>query len=286
VVLPGAAIWASLDLVKHRQRERKEQRMTGRHVVRVAMWSGPRNISTAMMRSFENRRDCVVWDEPYYAAYLARTGLDHPMREEIVAAGITDPAEVARRLLDVPAEPDKPNASVFYQKHMTHHMLDGFGRDWIDRVANAFLIREPERVLASYDQKREGATLADIGFPFQLEIFERVADRLGKAPPVLLSNDVLADPRGMLGALCAAVSIPFDERMLAWPAGPRASDGVWASHWYNAVWQSTGFAGPDRKQVALSPALARVADAARPYFERLLAFRMAPPGGGRAPRDA
>ena len=254
--------------------------MTAGHdpISRIAMWSGPRNISTAMMRAFENRPDCVVWDEPFYAAELARSGRDHPMRDEVIAAGETDPARVVARLLAPLGDPDKPGATVFYQKHMTHHMLAGFDRSWIANVRNAFLIRDPVRVLASYTRAWSDVTLADIGYVQQSEIFDRVTDRLGHAPPVMESADVLADPRGMLTALCKALEIPFLEEMLLWPPGRRKSDGVWAPVWYAAVERSTGFAAPSPDAAApitLPPALQRIADAARPHYERLARFRLA-----------
>lgn len=240
--------------------------------VRVAMWSGPRNISTAMMRAFENRPDTAVSDEPFYAAYLAATGLDHPMRAEVLASQPTDWREVAETMAG--AAPG--GARIWYQKHMTHHMLPGFGLDWAGACRNAFLIRTPEAVLASYTVKRGEVTLDDIGFVQQRALFEREADRLGAAPPVIEGRDVLADPRGTLGKLCAALDLPFDEAMLAWPAGRRDSDGVWAPAWYDAVEASTGF-GPPRAEAGpndLSDDLRRIAQAARPHYERLVAFKL------------
>ncbi len=240
--------------------------------VRIAMWSGPRNISTAMMRSFENRPDTAVVDEPFYAVYLAATGSDHPMRDVVLRAQSTDWRAVAADLLG----PAPDGRRVFYQKHMTHHMLPEVGREWTAEVRNAFLIRAPEDVLVSYVQVRGAATLEEIGVPQQLELFEREADRLGQAPPVVDSHDVLANPRGVLNALCAALRIPFLESMLAWPAGRRASDGVWAPAWYAAVEKSTGFAAPRERARAeeLPDALRRMADAARPAYERLARFRL------------
>ena len=241
-----------------------------RDIVRIAMWSGPRNISTAMMRSFENRRDCVVLDEPFYAAELAATGRDHPMRDAVIAAGPIDPQAVVQRLLGPLGDKAKPDAHVYYQKHMTHHMIDAFPRGWIGAVGNAFLIREPERVLASYTKTWEHVSLDDIGLPQQIEIFDRVADAIGHAPPVIDTADLLADPEGQLSALCAAFGIVFSPEMLAWPPGRRASDGVWAPAWYAAVEASTGFGPADPRPLPkLEGALARIAERARPLYEKL-----------------
>ena len=238
--------------------------------IRIAMWSGPRNISTAMMRAFENRPDCAVMDEPFYAAYLAETGLDHPMREAVLAAQPRDWREVAEALAA-----DGP-APVIYQKHMTHHMLPAFGLDWAGACVNAFLIRDPAQVLASYVKKRAEVSLDDIGIVRQRELFDREADRLGRAPPVLEGVDVLADPRGALTRLSDALGIPFREEMLSWPAGRRASDGVWAPAWYDAVERSTGFAAPERAPAApLTDDLLKIADQARPHYEALARWKLA-----------
>ena len=236
----------------------------------IAMWSGPRNISTAMMYSFGNRADCQAWDEPFYAFSLKAFGNDHPLRDEIIAAYDTDWDVLVAKCTAVPEAPK----TVFYQKHMTHHMLDGFDRSWIRGLTNAFLIRAPERVLASYTEKWADVDLRAIGFIEQAEIFDMVADRTGAPPPVIDADDVLNNPRDVLGRLCAACGIPFDEAMLSWPKGPKSFDGNWASHWYNAVWQSTGFAKPARKTVVLNDDLRRIADAAQPIYEKLRAFKL------------
>ncbi|MBL8770888.1 MAG: hypothetical protein JNK30_05855 [Phenylobacterium sp.] len=239
--------------------------------IRIAMWSGPRNISTAMMRSFENRPDCQVVDEPFYAAYLARTGLDHPMRDEVLAAQPHDWRDVVTGL-------DALGGPLVYEKHMTHHMLPGFGLDWVAGRRSAFLIRDPAEVLASYVARRAEATLDDIGVVQQRALFDRVADTLGQAPPVVRGADILAHPPAMLCALCDALDIPFREQMLSWPAGRRASDGVWAPAWYDAVERSTAFEAPERREYpALPDHLARIADAARPHYEALAAHRLKPP---------
>lgn len=243
--------------------------------LRIAMWSGPRNISTAMMRAWENRPDAAVVDEPFYAAYLADTGLDHPGRDEIIASQPTDWREVVASLKG----PVPGGKAVLYQKHMTHHMLPGFGRDWLADVTNCFLVRRPDEVVASYAETRRAPTLDDLGFPQQAELFDRVADRLGHAPPVLDAADVLRDPAGMLTALCAAVGIGFDARMLSWPPGTRATDGVWAKHWYGAVERSTGFNPLRANSKPVPPMLQPLVEAAQPIYERLATHRLRPAPG-------
>lgn len=236
--------------------------------VRIAMWSGPRNISTALMRSFENRPDCTVVDEPFYAAFLAESGLQHPMRDEVLRSQPTDWRWVVQQLAAA-------TGPLIYEKHMAHHILPGFGLDWVQHCRNAFLIRDPAEVLASYVAKRAEVTLPDIGIVQQRAIFEREADRLGRAPPVLRGVDVTADPRRMLLRLCEALQIPFFDAMLQWPAGPRASDGVWAPAWYDAVWRSTGFSAPERQAYPPLPdRLRHIADAARPHYDALLAHHL------------
>lgn len=240
--------------------------------VRVAMWSGPRNISTAMMRAFENREDCAVSDEPFYAAYLAQSCLDHPMRAEVLASQPQDWREVAAAMAgDAPG-----GAPLWYQKHMAHHMLPGVGLDWTGACTNVFLIREPERVLASYTAKRTEVTLEDIGFVRQSEIFDFVADHTAETPIVIEAEQVLNDPEAVLRSLCHALGIGFSERMLRWPQGRRSSDGVWAPAWYDAVERSTEFARPRRSDDRndLADELKRIADAARPYYDRLARHRL------------
>jgi hypothetical protein len=243
--------------------------------VRIAMWSGPRNISSAMMRSFGARPDTVVTDEPFYAAFLALSGADHPLRAEVMASQPNDWREVVARLLG-PAPFDRP---IWYQKQMTHHMLGVIGREWLSRMSNAFLIREPQDVLASYRHIRAAETvaLADIGIVQQRELFEREAARLGRAPPVIEGADVLADPPGMLARLCAALAIPYTDSMLHWSAGRRDTDGVWAPAWYRSVERSTGFAPlePAAAGVAALPAnLMRLAEQARPHYEALAVHKL------------
>jgi hypothetical protein len=238
-------------------------------VRRIAMWSGPRNLSTALMRSFEHRGDTAVWDEPFYAAFLHASGIDHPLRAEVIAAYETDAHRVAAACLG----PAPQGARIFYQKHMTHHMLAGFPLDWIEGVTNAFLIRRPEAVVASYQVKRQRATLEDLGFVRQRALFEEIAARTGHRPPVIDADDIRRAPEATLRKLCTALAIPFDPAMPAWPAGPRPSDGLWAAYWYDAVHRSTGFTPPSPLP-ALDDAGRRLADAARPAYEALAVHKL------------
>ncbi len=237
--------------------------------MRIAMWSGPRNLSTAMMYAFAARGDCAVVDEPFYAAYLARTGLGHPMREEILASQPTDPGAVIRALTGpVPAK-----KAHYYQKHMAHHMVAGIPHAWMREVKNVFLIRHPARVVASYAKKREAPSLDDLGFRRQAELFAECR-AAGESPVVIDSADIRADPPRMLERLCAALGLEYTDRMLRWPAGGVAEDGVWAAHWYGAVHRSTGFAGPEGPLPVLEGAYADLADAAMPYYFEMQANRL------------
>ncbi|MEM6848057.1 MAG: HAD family hydrolase [Pseudomonadota bacterium] len=239
--------------------------------MRIAMWSGPRNLSTAMMRSFGARADCTVMDEPFYGAYLATSGITHPMREAIIAHYETDPEAVAAQCLAAPGSA----AEISYQKHMPHHMLPEFPTDWMSAMTNAFLIRDPLQVAASYEAKREAPTKADLGVEQQLALFEDEAERLGHAPPVVDAADINADPKRTLTALCRALGIAFDPAMLSWAAGPRETDGIWADIWYASVHKSTGFdAGPARDQSPVSDHAKRLADEMMPAYRRLRGFAL------------
>lgn len=229
--------------------------------MRIAMWSGPRNLSTAMMYSFGARSDFSVMDEPFYAPYLAATGQDHPMRDEILRAHENDPDLVAASCLGPQRTPH------LYMKHMPHHMLCAFPIEWAHACVNVHLIRHPARVIASYAAKWEELTLEMIGFPQQVALFEQVGG------VVIDSFDIRENPERSLRALCKAIEVPFDPAMLEWPAGPRPQDGIWGAHWYGAVHRSTGFAGPEGALPVLEPHLQDLCDAALPYYERLAAVK-------------
>lgn len=231
--------------------------------MRIAMWSGPRNLSTALMYAFGARDDFDVMDEPFYAPYLAISGVDHPMAAQIIAAHEVDPDRVCEMCR-------RAGAPHLYMKHMPHHMLPGFPVDWAGDCVNIHLIRHPARVIASYAAKREAPTLEDIGFAHQIAMFERLGGI------VIDSTDIRAAPEAMLRKLCAAIDLPFDPAMLRWPAGPRPEDGIWARHWYGAVHQSTGFAGAEGPLPQIPTALQPVLEAALPLYLRLHQRRLSP----------
>ena len=227
--------------------------------MRIAMWSGPRNLSTAMMYSFGSRSDFGVWDEPFYAPYLAATGADHPMAEEIKSAHETDPETVANACLDSNFH-GKPH---FYMKHMPHHMLPNFPMDWTRGCVNIHLIRHPARVVASYAAKRENPTLEDIGFAQQAALYAQIGGL------VVDSADIRQNPERMLQALCEEIGLSWDPEMLTWPAGGREEDGIWAQHWYGAIHRSTGFAGAEGPLPELDGEAAELVIQSLPHYDAL-----------------
>lgn len=235
--------------------------------VRIAMWSGPRTISTAMMRAWENRGDTVVVDEPLYAFYLSNTTVDHPGRDEIIASQPADWRTVLDRLT---REPLPDGRTIFYQKHMTHHLLPAVDRARLRPLRHAFLIRSPRELLASYAQVRSAPTLDDLGLRQQVEIFRAFGG------PVVDARDILERPGPVLRALCAALDVPFEDAMLSWPPGPRETDGVWAPYWYDSVWRSTGF-GPYRpRERPLAAHLVPLLEECQRCYDELAAHRIGP----------
>ena len=229
------------------------------------MWSGPRNISTAMMRAWENRSDCAVIDEPFYACYLAETGADHPCREAVLASQPTRRETVIEEL--TLSEP----APIFYQKHMTHHMPAGCDLSWAVGMRHVFLIRDPAAVIASYLNKMPTVTSDDIGIVRQWQLYDAITGLTGRRPLVIDSADVLRAPAAVLQSLCAALDVPWCESaMTTWPAGVRDTDGVWASHWYQSVWASEGFAKPTVEMPELRGTGRILADSMQPFYDGMV----------------
>lgn len=241
--------------------------------VRICLWSGPRNISTATLRSFEARGDCAVWDEPFYGYYLKATGLDHPAREETLAAWPTDPDEIAKACAS-----DTPNGEAeFFQKHMCQHMLPELDLSWTRACRHLFLIRDPAEVAASFNAAMGTVAARDLGAERQLSLYEEIAGITGREDwPVVEGADVLANPEGLMRAVCAALDIDFKPSMLSWPAGRRATDGPWAPHWYARVEASTGFEPPQPSAHTLTAALTPIVAACRPAYLELQSRKLAP----------
>ncbi len=245
--------------------------MSADHVPnRIAMWSGPRNISTAMMRAWGNRPDTLVVDEPFYAFYLKATGKEHPGADEVIAIGETDWRKVVERLTD----PIPDGKRIFYQKQMTHHLLSEVDREWLDAMMNCFLIRDPRQVIVSYIEKQGDPTLEDLGFLQQEEIFDWVRARTGGTPPVIDARDVLENPNRILRLLCDAVGVAFSDTMLSWPSGVRDTDGIWAKHWYGEVAKSTSFRPYRPKHNQPPEHLREIYERCRECYERLYEYRL------------
>ena len=234
------------------------------------MWSGPRNISTAMMRSWGNRPDTFVIDEPFYAYYLEQTGAAHPGAKEVIATGEINWRKIVAQLTG----PLPNDARIFYQKQMTHHLLPEIDRGWLGQVANCFLIRDPAEVIVSYMKKNNEPALEDLGFVQQAEIFDFIRRDAGSVPPVIDADDVLRDPKRVLRLLCDAIDVKFTEAMLSWPRGPRPTDGIWAKYWYAEVEKSTWFR-PYRPHVGEIPKRLRtVYEQCQGYYEQLYQHRL------------
>jgi hypothetical protein len=248
------------------------QEMNG-DCLRIAMWSGPRNLSTALMRAFSSREDTAVLDEPFYAHYLRETGIAHPGREKVIAAYEND----WKKVTDFITGPAPGVEHVWYQKHMAHHMLPHIDSQRLiadGALTHAFLIRDPAEVITSYTKVHGEMSLAETGLPYQVDLFERARRATDKTPPVIDARDLLIDPKRTLSRLCEALGIHFTEEMLSWPKGPHSSDGNWAPYWYESVYKSTGFAPYRAKAERVPAALAPMYERALELYQQLAAHRI------------
>ncbi|MCA9274516.1 MAG: hypothetical protein KDA29_00665 [Phycisphaerales bacterium] len=243
-------------------------------MTRIAMWSGPRNISTALMRSWGSRSDCFVSDEPLYAHYLSVISeskrREHPAYDEVMRSQPTDWHKVADQLTG----PIPNGKRVWYQKHMAHHLTVGISWDWIASLSNCFLIRDPVAMITSFIKVIDNPTPRDLGLPQQVELFEWLRKETGKTPVVIDSRDVLMDPSRMLAQVCERVGVPFDDSMLSWAPGERDEDGVWGPHWYASVYRSTGFAPFEEKNERVPERLLGVLDECIALCEQLAAHKV------------
>lgn len=229
----------------------------------INMWSGPRNVSTAMMYSWRQRSDTTVWDEPMYGHYLVVSGADHPGRDRILAAVPTDRDAIVHQMLFGSA----PTPIRFY-KNMAHHLL-GFDWDIVDRMESLLLIRDPRDVLPSLAAGLGRApTMVDAGFEVQLRILDRIL-AAGGIPIVVDSRELLTRPEAVLREQCARLDLPFEPAMLSWPAGPKPEDGIWAPDWYRRVHRTTGFEPPRIGHAPLPPGLEALLAECRDCYRRL-----------------
>ncbi len=238
--------------------------------MRIAMWSGPRNISTALMRSWENRGDCTVCDEPLYAHYLVATGLDHPGRAETIEHHNAD----WQSIVDWLTGPIPQGRDIWYQKHMAHHLLPQIDRGWLSQLSNCFLIRDPAEMITSLIEFIPEPRLEDTGLPQQVEIFDLVKRQTQAIPPVIDGRDLQINPPRVLGRLCQRLGVSFSESMLHWPPGIRSTDGAWAPYWYDKVATTTGFSQYRPKPTEVPERLLDLVAECRQLYEQLAAYRI------------
>jgi Sulfotransferase domain len=236
--------------------------MAASPTLRICLWSGPRNVSTALMYSFGQRRDTRVVDEPLYAHYLRLSGALHPGRDEVLRSQDPLGSRVVRDVILGPC--DRP---VLFLKQMAHHLVD-LDLGFLDDTANVLLIREPAAMLRSLVHQIPRPSLADTGLAKQSELMGELRRR-GQDPPVLDARELLSDPPGILSRLCRRLGLPADEAMLRWPAGPRPEDGVWAPYWYQSVHRSTGFQPYSHPSDSVPASLAPLLAECRPHYEML-----------------
>ena len=236
---------------------------------KIAMWSGPRNISTAMMRSFENREDTYVIDEPFYAYYLKKTNLNHPLRQKVISSQESK----LKNIIELITGEIPNNKMIWYQKHMVHHISSNMNMDWIKSFENCFLIRHPRDVIISYAKRNPIIGINDLGYIHQKYLFQKIKEITGKYPSVFDSNDILINPEKYLRIMCNAFKIDFSEKMLYWPKGPRETDGVWASYWYKNVMNSKSFKIFKKSDEKIPRQYNHLLEECLPYYEYLYSFK-------------
>ena len=238
--------------------------------IKIGMWSGPRNISTALMRSFENRLDTTVIDEPFYAYFLKKTGIKHPVYKKVIDSYSTSWDHIANNLIG----PIPDGKNIWYQKLMTHHWLKGEPLDWVKSIHNCFLIRHPKKVIISYLKIHNQINPELIGLPQQLHIFNQVVKKTNKIPIVISSEDILKNPKLMLSQLCDLLEIPFSNQMLEWPEGTRDTDGIWSKYWYQNVVKTTSFSQPKNNKEELPNQFTEVLEECMYYYQKMEKYKI------------
>ncbi|MDG1712432.1 MAG: hypothetical protein P8H21_01065 [Woeseiaceae bacterium] len=234
----------------------------------LAMWSGPRNLSTALMRSFGNREDVIeVIDEPFYASYLKESNKKHPMYKEVLDSQESNWKMVVKNCLR------EDGMGICYQKHMVQHILPNFEKKWILKCLNCFLIREPKEVISSFLKKWPDADFEDFGFLDQINLFHYIKNESGMPPVVIDAANLRDSPETYLPRLCSKLNISWDPKMLQWDAGLKPYDGIWASHWYPSVNSSTGFK-KNIQQKEFSDTVLNFAAMAKDSYHELLTYKI------------
>jgi len=229
----------------------------------IFMWSGPRNLSTALMRSFENRNDTDVYDEPFYAYYLYKTKLDHPMKKEIINHYPILQSRIIKSILS-----NTEKKKIYYQKHMTHHIIKNTKLDWLNKGYNCFLIRHPSKVINSYIKKNSLKNIDDIGFKKQYEIFKKVKKNKLKYT-VVNADSILKNPYIILKKLCKKLNINFTKKMLTWPKGKRITDGIWSKVWYKKVELSNTFSKYKNEKIHVPKKYKKIYEESLKYYNEM-----------------
>ena len=235
--------------------------------MRIACWSGPRNISTALMRSWSSRNDSFVSDEPFYAYYLKEQQLKHPMYKEIIKYYPNTYDDVVTSLTsEIPNDKER-----WYQKHMAHHLIDLNNISWIKNFENCILIRHPKDVINSYIKKNTLNHVDELGYPQQYKIM-RYLDSVGKNFIVIDSNILLNNPEKILSQWCSSMNLEFDISMLRWEKGNHPQDGIWWKHWYDNVITTTHFQKFSSNKYELNKKYKSIYDEALDYYNKLYYF--------------
>lgn len=234
----------------------------------IACWSGPRNISTALMRSWSSRKDTFVTDEPFYAYYLKETQMNHPMHKKIINHYLSDYDEIVNHLIN--EIPNRKN--IWYQKHMAHHLIDLSKIDWIKKCENCILIRHPKEVISSYTAKNELNCVTELGYPQQFEL-AKFLKKSNCSFKIIDSADLLKNPKEILFEWCESINIQFDESMLHWKRGDHPNDGIWWPHWYNNVIETTGFQKYKKKDISIENEYDSIYNDSMEYYNYLKGFK-------------
>ena len=240
----------------------------------IAMWSGPRNLSTALMYSFENRGDTKIEDEPFYGYFLSNNQIMHPDRDVIINIMETDKYKLISYLSDIE---NLQNERIWYQKQMTHHINITDDISWIKHITNCFLIRDPMDVIISYKKIYSEVSMNLIGLEQQNKIFDYVLNNINDKPLVIDAHDLRNDPENILKKACQKLNIKFTKKMIQWTAGPKKNEGVWGEYWYQNVWNTTSFIKEKNSQnKRVKPNIKNLYEQAKIFYDKLYHYKINP----------